>query len=150
VDAEARRARIIPKRWKGPYRRDLCSEPPPELLMEGIEQFNRGEFFEQHETLEELWMEEPDDVRYLYQGILQVGVGFYHMERGNYHGAVSKLRAGAERLRWFAPACQGVQLQGFLAEVDRCLESLLALGPERVSEFDRALIPRIQVRPGAT
>jgi uncharacterized protein len=139
------RARIIPKRWKGPYRRERCSELPPELLLEGIEQFNRGEFFEQHETLEELWMGEPDDVRYLYQGILQVGVGFHHLDRGNYRGAVSKLRTGAERLRWFAPVCQGVELEPFLAEVDRCLEALVALGPERMEEFDRGMIPRIRV-----
>ena len=29
-----------------------CAEPPPPQLIEGIAQFNRGEFFEQHETLE--------------------------------------------------------------------------------------------------
>jgi uncharacterized protein len=150
VDPRVDRDRIIPKRWKGPYRRDLCSEPSPELLLEGIRQFNRGEFFEQHETLEELWMDEPDDIRYLYQGILQVGVGFHHLERGNYRGAVAKLRTGIERLEWFAPACQGVQLDAFLVEAKRCLETLLALGPERVSEFDRALIPRIQIRHHGT
>src|SRR5213083_1208432 len=48
-----------------------CDEPPPALLLEGIAQFNRGEFFEQHETLEVLWRAETRDIRYLYQGILQ-------------------------------------------------------------------------------
>jgi uncharacterized protein len=145
VDPRVDRARIIPKRWKGPYSRDRCSEPPPELLLEGIEQFNRGEFFEQHETLEELWMGEPDEVRYLYQGILQVGVGFHHLERGNYRGAVAKLRAGSEKLQRFVPVCQGVEVETFLEGVGRCLEELLALGPERLGEFDRGMIPRIQV-----
>jgi hypothetical protein len=27
-----------------------CDQPPPPELLEGIAQFNRGEFFEQHET----------------------------------------------------------------------------------------------------
>ena len=32
-----------------------CDEKPPELFYTGLEQFNRGEYFEQHETLETLW-----------------------------------------------------------------------------------------------
>ncbi|PYQ91631.1 MAG: DUF309 domain-containing protein, partial [Acidobacteria bacterium] len=28
-----------------------CDEPPPAALLEGVAQFNRAEFFEQHETL---------------------------------------------------------------------------------------------------
>ncbi len=107
---------LIPKRWRGPFRRDRCSNSPPMLLLEGIRQFNRGEFFEQHETLEELWRAEPDDVRYLYQGILQVGVGFYHLGRGNYRGAVSRLQAGLDKLRWFTPTCQGVEVARLVEE----------------------------------
>ena len=38
---------------------EACLEPPPPGLLAGIEEFNRGEFFECHETLEELWMAEP-------------------------------------------------------------------------------------------
>src|SRR5438874_1803308 len=44
-----------------------CDEAPPELLYVGLEQFNRGEYFEQHETLEELWASEPRLIRRLYQ-----------------------------------------------------------------------------------
>src|SRR5918992_5322278 len=36
-----------------------CDDPPPPLLREGIAQFNRGEYFEQHETLEVLWRGGP-------------------------------------------------------------------------------------------
>ena len=54
-----------------------------QLALDGIEEFNRGEFYECHEYLEEAWMQEPRRVRFLYQGILQVGVGFYHLGRGN-------------------------------------------------------------------
>ena len=39
-----------------------CDEPPPPELLEGIAQFNRGEFFEQHETLELLWRAERRDL----------------------------------------------------------------------------------------
>ena len=40
-----------------------CREPAPPLLRRGIEQFNAGEFFDQHETLEDLWRAETRPVR---------------------------------------------------------------------------------------
>src|SRR4026207_735218 len=74
-----------------------CEEPPPPQLVEGIAQFNRGEFFEQHETLELLWRAERRDIRYLYQGILQIGVAFHHLRRLDHHGTVSMLKRGPRR-----------------------------------------------------
>jgi predicted metal-dependent hydrolase len=114
-------------------------------LLRGIEQFNRGEYFEQHETLEDLWSAEPDDVRYLYQGILQVGVGLYHLQRSNYSGVVSKLRSGVEKLRWFEPVCQSVDVAALVEDAARCLEALEALGLSRIAEFDWSLAPKIHV-----
>src|SRR5215210_8946403 len=74
------------------------TEQVPDLVLKGIEEFNRREFFECHEYLEEAWMQEPRRVRFLYQGILQVGVGFYHLKNGNWRGATGLLRNGAVRL----------------------------------------------------
>ena len=48
-------------------------------------------------------MQEPGRVRFLYQGILQVGVGFYHLQNGNWRGATGLLRNGAVRLKEFEP-----------------------------------------------
>ena len=67
-----------------PRRTARCDDAPPDALLHGIEEFNRQEFFEQHETIEAIWIHEADEVRYLYQGILQVGVGFHHWRRGNW------------------------------------------------------------------
>jgi hypothetical protein len=39
-----------------------CDESPPPRLLEGIAQFNRGEYFVQHETLELLWSAQPREV----------------------------------------------------------------------------------------
>ena len=79
----------------------LCDEPSPALLLEGIAQFNRGEYFEQHETLELLWRAERRDVRRLYQGILQIGVAFHHLRRLNHHGAHYMLTRGSRHLSAF-------------------------------------------------
>jgi uncharacterized protein len=127
----------------GPFHTERCGEPPPALLRAGIEQFNRGEYFEQHETLELLWRAERDEVRYLYQGILLVGVGLYHLKRGNSRGAVAKLAAAVRFLQWFSPLCQGVDVATLIADADRARQSLLALGPARLPDFDWSTTPKV-------
>lgn len=124
---------------------EWCHEPPPALLVKGVEQLNRGEFFKQHETLEELWRAEPREVRYLYQGILQIGVAFHHLRRANYHGAVYMLTRGAQYLQPFAPRCQGVDVAGLLDAAARALAAVEALGPRRLGEFDWSLAPRVRL-----
>ena len=116
----------------------------PELALKGIEEFNRGEFYECHEYLEEAWMQEPRRVRFLYQGILQVGVGFYHQQNGNWRGATGLLRNGIQRLKEFEPETQGIDVAKLVRECEHCLEKLEGLGRERVREFDRSLIPRVE------
>src|ERR1700731_3622612 len=98
-----------------------CDEPPPALLREGIAQFNRGEYFEQHETLELLWRAERRDVRYLYQGILQIGVAFHHLRKLNHHGTVYMLTRGSRYLAPFAPRCQNVDVEALLRDAAAAL-----------------------------
>ncbi len=141
--------RSRPRSRYGPFHTDRCGQPPPDLLIRGIEQFNRGEFFEQHETLELLWRAEQDDVRYLYQGILLVGVGMYHLfRRASYHGAVTKLETGVRFLQWFRPTCQGVDVDALIDDAIRARAAIVALGPDRLAEFNPALTPKVRlIRP---
>ena len=126
----------------------VAAEAPeglPELVLKGIEEFNRGEFYECHEYLEEAWMQEPGRVRFLYQGILQVGVGFYHLQNGNWRGATGLLRNGAVRLKEFEPETLGVDVARLVRESERCLRELEDLGRGRIDEFDASKIPRVEL-----
>jgi uncharacterized protein len=116
----------------------------PDLALKGIEEFNKGEFYECHEYLEEAWMQESRRVRFLYQGILQVGVGFYHLQNGNWRGATGLLRNGSVRLREFEPVTLGVDVAKLVRESERCLRELEELGRERIGDFDRALVPKVE------
>jgi predicted metal-dependent hydrolase len=124
--------------------RARCDEPPPPELRAGVEQFNRGEFFEQHETLELLWRDTRTPDRGLYHGILQIGVGFHHWRNGNFHGAGVLLDEGIERLRPFAPSCHGVDVAALIAGARAARVHLAALGAARMGEVDVATVaPRI-------
>jgi predicted metal-dependent hydrolase len=121
-----------------------CPDLPTAEFVHGLEQFNDGEFFAQHETLEGLWIAERDEVRSLYKGVLQVGVGFHHLfERHNYRGAVIKLDSGCRWLRAFQPRCRGVDVTRLIDDTRRARAHLIALGPERMAQFDRRLIVKI-------
>jgi uncharacterized protein len=122
-----------------------CEEPPPPALIEGVAQFNRTEFFEQHETLELLWRAERRSIRYLYQGILQIGVAFHHLRRLNHHGTVYMLTRGAAYLAPFAPRCQRIDVQALLDDAAAALREVERLGPDRLGEFDWRLTPRVRV-----
>ena len=126
-----------------------CSEPPPAALLEGIEQFNRGDYFEQHETLELLWRAEPRDVRRMYQGILQIGVAFHHLRRLNHHGTVYMLTRGSRYLAPFVPRCQSVDVEALLSDAATALREVERLGPDRLDEFDWRLAPRVRLNPDA-
>lgn len=120
-----------------------CRAEPPALLRRGVAEFNQRKFFEQHESLERLWRAERGPIRYLYQSILQLGVGFLHLERGNFHGAVVKLENGLALLAAFEPVCQGVDVARLRHEAAGCLRTILELGPDRLAEFDRRTLPSI-------
>jgi predicted metal-dependent hydrolase len=120
-----------------------CCDPPPARLRQGIEEFNRGEFFEQHETLELEWIQEEDPVRYLYQGILQIGVGFEHLRRGNAYGARRLWSRGIGYLEPFRGGCMGVDVDRLIADTDRCVLELERVG-NGLDRFDRSLIPRVE------
>src|SRR6059058_5098091 len=122
-----------------------CAEPPPAALLEGIEQFNRGEYFEQHETLELLWRAETRRVRYLYQGILQIGVAFHHLRRLNHHGTIYMLTRGPQYLAPFAPRCRSVDVQRLLDDAAAARCEVERLGPGRLHQFDWRLAPKVHL-----
>lgn len=124
--------------------RARCAEPTPEALLRGIELFNAGAFFDQHEVLETLWRDTRSPVRGLYHGILQIGVGFHHWRNGNHHGASVLIEEGVARLEPFTPACQGVDVASLIREASHARAQLLRLGPERMGEYDLAGAPRVR------
>lgn len=123
---------------------DGCAEPLSRTAVAGLLEFNRREFFEQHEYLELAWNEESRPVREMYQGILQVGVAFLQIERDNWRGALKMLRRGLPRLRALPAECQRVDLASLRAAAESIHAEVTALGPERLHEFDRSRFPTIR------
>lgn len=114
---------------------------PPEL-QRAIEQFNRGEFWECHETLEDVWLETPYPFRLFYHAIIKTAVGFHHLSAHNRHGARVKLRDGVEMLGLFQPEWMGVRTDLLLADTSEWL-SFVEVPTVAWSELDGRGKPRI-------
>jgi predicted metal-dependent hydrolase len=121
-----------------------CEDSPPGKLLQGIREFNSSEWFECHETVEDLWIGSEGEVRDFYQGIIQVAVALHHWRNGNFGGAVSLLKGGAGYLGRTAGVCQWVDVAGLIAAADRMRTALEELGRERMKELDPTFIPLIK------
>jgi hypothetical protein len=115
-------------------------------LYAAIDQYNRGWYFESHETLEELWMVAPWPERQFFQAIIQLAAAFVHYVRGEYPGILKLLDAAAEKLREFLPEQFGVDTAALLADVERVRGEFAALGEPRFRAFDERGAPTIVVR----
>jgi predicted metal-dependent hydrolase len=107
--------------------------PEPELAAEdlalfdrGVTQFNAGEYFECHDTLEEVWSGVRGPSRDFFQALIQVSVGLYHWTGGNHAGAASMFQRAFKRFRkypdlyfGFAVAAQRALLEEWLAAISR-------------------------------
>lgn len=126
-----------------------AQQPLPDLARRAIEQFNRGEYWEQHETFEAVWRSEAGPIRQMYQGILQVGVAYYQIQRGNYIGARRMFQRAWQYLSILPDACQGVDIAQLRADAQAAFEELERLGPERIADFNLALLKPIRLLDSA-
>ena len=105
----------------------------PEAFWQAVEQFNRGDFYTCHDTLEAIWSEASTFERNFYQGILQVAVAVYHLGNRNWRGAVILLGEGLTRLRKYQPDYGGVEVDRFVDDSTNLLTALQQLGAEQVT-----------------
>lgn len=80
------------------------------LFIQFLYDFNHTrDYFECHESLEELWLEEAKDP--LYQGLLQVAVALYHHRNENFSGATKLMRSALEKLKRYPDEILGINLE---------------------------------------
>ena len=101
----------------------MSYENDPRFL-KSIEEFNQQLFFECHETLEELWLEEHGEDRRFFQGIIQIAAGYYKLQQQVPIGAVKLWRTGVEKLLPYQPVYLGVNVEALMRSVELNLAKL--------------------------
>jgi predicted metal-dependent hydrolase len=122
----------------------LCSGPLPPDAITGLQLFNEGHYYEAHEALETAWRAEPTPIRELYRGILQVGAGYYKIQRGSYNGALKFFLSCRKWLDLYPDICRGVNVRKLCQDFQQIEAELIRLGPEQVSLFNQDLFQPVE------
>lgn len=108
----------------------------PGNLRIACDQFNGGQFFESHETLEEIWQQEHGGVRDLYKGIIQLAAAFVHITRGHYRGPDRLLATSAGYLRPYAAVgALGFDVSTLVNAIDTARLRLREAGPSHAGSL---------------
>lgn len=121
-------------------------EPFDLLYLEGIEHFNACDFFEAHESWEDLWTDYRGVSRKFYQGLIQAAVALHHFGNGNIRGARKLYYSSRAYLEPYRPFHEGLDLEAFLSQFERCFAEVIAATEEFPRlEVDPELIPEIHL-----
>src|SRR3989475_10699635 len=99
------------------------------FLQQGLEEFNRGRFFEAHELWEEAWNNVVGEEKRFYQGLVQIAAGYHKLSLAQYNGARKLLERGNQTLSSFPPDHAGIDLASLLRTVAEALHQLTARRP---------------------
>ena len=81
--------------------------------------------------------------RDLYQGILQIGLAYYQISRGNYRGALKMFKRGQRNLKSLGESLLGIDLRK-LREDARAVElAVRHLGQNHLNQLEEGLIKPI-------
>lgn len=123
---------------------ESCNGALHPKAIEGIQLFNKGEYFESHEELEAAWRDETGEVRDLYRGILQIAVAYLHLTRGNYEGATKVYGRSLKWTQGWSDVCRGINLKRLREDAKAAITELERLGKEKMGEYDMSLLKPIQ------
>jgi predicted metal-dependent hydrolase len=100
-------------------------------FLQGVEHFNRHEFWEAHESWETIWLVAETDVEQFLQGMIQLAAAYHHVKRGTHRGAVRLFEAALRRLSAFPRRWSGID-RGAAEEAARAHREKVALSSEKV------------------
>lgn len=117
-----------------------------ERFLEGIEQFNSGNFYECHDILEDVWFDVSGNDKAFYQGLINLAVGFYHItEKNNPMGALLQLNKAIIKLIPYKPVHEGINLGRLIPRIEECIKNIQMLKDGKRKEFDLNLIPKLGI-----
>jgi predicted metal-dependent hydrolase len=87
-------------------------------LGRAVEMVHAGLYFEAHEVLEEVWLEEPGADFAFLQGLIQAAAAFHNLNRGKRQGPVRVLDASLEKLRGYGDSHLGVNLDRLRTQLE--------------------------------
>src|SRR6185295_2053116 len=112
-------------------------------LHEGIELFNRAQYFEAHEVWEDAWRRARGDDQVLLHGLIQAAAGFHKLQVYQPAGAASLLAKAAAKLATIPAGPPVPALPEFRASVEAWIKIAGRMTAAGTTEYDASSIPRL-------
>jgi hypothetical protein len=104
--------------------------PEAQLFHEGIDLFNRGEWFEAHESWEEIWHMAEGDKKRFYQGLIQYTVTIEHIRRGNPRGVCSVYKTCIPKFDGLPCVYMGINVDYVRSSLKAMTDPVFAMEPQ--------------------
>ena len=112
------------------------------LYNEGLHHFKSKDYFEAHESWEDLWSDYYLEDRKFVQGLIQLSVSFVHLENKNMNGAKSLLGKAKEKFQLFSGIHRNIDINILLNEIKLVENEYDAI--DSPIDFDWTLIPNLE------
>lgn len=117
----------------------------PEAYRQFIQLFNAKAFYEAHDVLEALWMEEGHD-RFL-QALIQLAVAYYHYDYGNIYGARQLLISAGRYFQSTSGSAWGLDAYDLFRHTEKLLMALPDEKKVSMAQARTKPLPEIRLAP---
>lgn len=113
-------------------------------FLEGVEAFNRRDFYASHDAWEALWLERFGEEKSFLQGLILSAVALHHYGRGNFGGARSRFRLALERFQGYPERYWDVDLKNFIRRMNGVMHRVLT--EKAPPPLDVSKVPLLKLR----
>ena len=110
------------------------------LFLEGISLFNNREFYDAHESWEELWLEYHLPDKKFIQALIQLTVAYYHLSTGNKNGALSLLNKSLDKMELFSPINRNINIDKIIDSIHLSIDII-----KSEEKFNWDIVPRLEI-----
>ena len=115
------------------------SDKLSELFQRGLDEYDKGEYFEAHEAWEDLWSDYNFPDRKFVQGLIQLSVSFVHLGNGNLTGAKNLLKKCQQKFEDYNGMHRDINLSDLKSSIEAVEIVYSELNDCR--DFDWDLVP---------
>ena len=113
-------------------------------FLEGVDLFNRRDFYAAHDPWESLWLERFGEEKDFLQGLILCAVALHHYGRGNLKGARSRFRLAVEKLEKYPETFWDLDLGNFVRRMNGTMHR--ALNEESPPPLDVKNVPALKLK----
>tara|TARA_A100001011_G_scaffold64012_1_gene64585 strand:- start:3127 stop:3495 length:369 start_codon:yes stop_codon:yes gene_type:complete len=111
------------------------------LFQQGLDHYKSNDYFEAHESWEDLWSDYYLEDRKFVQGLIQLAVSFVHLGRGNMNGAKSLLNKCSEKFKIYSGVHRGINVENLLDQINNVEKMYNQLADPK--DFDWTYVPKL-------